>query len=159
MVLNFDIVKKLEEELFELDHELKVTIPHDLKTAADHGDLSENAEYDAAKERKRMVESRISILQKRISEIKSVNVNQIPTDRVGIGSRVELEDLDTDEKVIYHFVFPEEADPENGKISLATPIGKAMVGRMVGDEVVVTTPKIRREYEIVKLQTAHDLAK
>ncbi len=154
--MNFKIVSKLEEELEKLNHELIVELPHELKIAAERGDLSENAEYDAAKERKRFVESRISQLQKRISEIMSINVNAIPTDRVGLGSWVQLEDLDTEKIVEYTFVFSEEADPENGRISLATPIGKALVGKQVGDEVVVVVPKGRCEYEIVDLNTIHD---
>lgn len=155
--MHFELVKKLEDELQKLDHELRVDLPRELKTAADHGDLSENAEYDAAKERKRFVESRISILQKRVSEIKSIDVNRIPHGRVGLGSFVKLEDLDTDEKVEYTFVLPEETDPEKGKISLATPIGKALVGKRAGDEIEVTTPKRKREFEIMELLTIHDL--
>ncbi|MBF0170335.1 MAG: transcription elongation factor GreA [Nitrospinae bacterium] len=150
------LIRKLEAELEELNHELRITLPAELKRAADYGDLSENAEYDAAKERKRMVESRISILQKRISEILSININAIPTDRVGLGSTVTLEDLDSGDEVIYHFVFSEEVDPEKGKISLASPIGKGMVGRSVGDEITVTTPKGVRKFEVVELVTYHD---
>lgn len=150
------LIRKLEAELEELNHELRVTLPAELKRAADYGDLSENAEYDAAKERKRMVESRISILQKRISEILAINESAIPTDRVGLGSTVTLEDLDSDEEVTYHFVFSEEVDPEKGKISLASPIGKGLVGRSVGDEVKIATPKGSREFEIVDLETYHD---
>lgn len=154
--MRFEIVDKLEAELAKLDHELKVDLPRDLKKAADHGDLSENAEYDAAKERKRFVESRISHLQKRVSEILAINYNAIPKDRVGLGSKVKVEDMDTDEAVEYTFVFPEEADPDNGKISLATPIGKAMVGKKVGDEVIVVVPNGKREFEIIELSTIHD---
>ncbi len=154
--MHFDIVNKLKKELDQLGHELRVEIPKELKTAADHGDLSENAEYDAAKQRKQFVESRIGQLQKRISEILSINVNAIPTDRVGLGSKVTLEDLDTDEKINYTFVFPEEVDPEKGKISLASPVGKSIVGKQEGDEVIVVTPKERKEYEITSLVTIHE---
>ncbi|VAX17347.1 Transcription elongation factor GreA [hydrothermal vent metagenome] len=153
------IIRKLEDEMNTLDHELRVDLPRELKTAADHGDLSENAEYDAAKERKRFVESRISVLQKRVSEIKSIDINRIPHDRVGLGSFVKLEDLDTDEVVEYTFVLPEESNPDKGKISLATPIGKALVGKKVGDDIEVITPKGKREFEIVELTTVHDQSK
>lgn len=152
------IVKKLEEELGKLNRELRVDIPKELKTAADHGDLSENAEYDAAKQRKQFVESRIGQLQKRISEILSVNIKAIPKDRVGLGSKVKLEDLDSGETVEYTFVFPEEVDPEIGKISLASPIGKSLVGKKEDDEVVIITPSGRREYSIEELVTIHDQA-
>lgn len=154
--MRFDIVKKLEEELDKLNRELRVEIPKELKRAADYGDLSENAEYDAAKARKQFVESRIGQLQKRISEILSINTKAIPKDRIGLGSQVTLEDLDTDERVEYTFVFPEEVAPEYGKISLASPIGKSLVGKTPGDEVVVITPKGKKEYEIIDLKTIHD---
>lgn len=154
--MRFKIVDKLEAELEKLGHELTIELPAELKKAADHGDLSENAEYDAAKERKRMVESRISVLQKRISEILNTNVKVIPVDRVGLGSWVKLEDLDTEAIVEYTFVFPEEVEAEKGMISLASPIGKALVGKREGAEVVVTTPKGSHEYEIIKLKTIHD---
>ncbi len=154
--MQFELVKKLETELFKLDHELKIDIPRELKTAADHGDLSENAEYDAAKERKRYLESRIAHIQKRIGEIKSVNLDAIPAGKVGLGSTVTLEDLDTGAEETYHFVFPEDVDPEVGKISLASPVGKSMVAREEGDEVTVVTPKGRRSLEIIKIVTIHD---
>ena len=150
-----EIVKKLEEELKTLNHELLVEIPKELKRAADYGDLSENAEYDAAKQRKQFVESRMGQLQKRIGEILSVNMKAIPKDRVGLGSKVKLEDIDSGEIVEYTFVFPEEVDPDVGKISLASPIGKSLVGRKEDDEVVIVTPAGRREYYIEELVTFH----
>ncbi|MDH4185017.1 MAG: transcription elongation factor GreA [Nitrospinota bacterium] len=155
--MKFEIVKKLEEELEKLNRELRVELPKELQKAAAYGDLSENAEYDAAKQRKQFVESRISQLQKRISEITSINVKAIPKDRVGLGSRLILTDLNSGEEMIYTFVFPEEVDPEKGKISLASPVGKSLIGKEEGDEVTVITPKGNRKYEIVELKTLHDL--
>lgn len=154
--MQFEILAKLERDLADLAHELRHVIPQELAKAAAYGDLSENAEYDAAKERKVIVESRIANLQKRISEIKSINVGAIPTDRIGLGSTVVLEDQDTGDEVIYHFVFPEEVEPDHGKISLASPIGKGLVGRQEGDEVKITTPRGTRSFEIVTLTTIHD---
>ncbi len=151
-----ELVQRLEKELMKLDHELKVDLPRELNIAAAHGDLSENAEYDAAKERKRLVESRVSTLQKRIGEIKSVNMNAIPKDRVGLGSTVTIENVDTEEEVTYHFVFPEDVDPDMGRISLASPIGKALVGREEGDEVKIVTPKSSGDFEIISIKTYHD---
>jgi len=156
--MKFEIVKKLEEELEKLNRELRVDLPKELQKAAAYGDLSENAEYDAAKQRKQFVESRISQLQKRISEITSINLKAIPVDKVGLGSRLLLSDLDSGDEINYTFVFPEEVDPEKGKISLASPIGKSLVGRQEGDEVTVITPKGRRNFEIVELKTYHDLS-
>ncbi len=154
--MRFEIVKKLEDELELLNRELLVEIPKELKKAADYGDLSENAEYDAAKQRKQFVESRMGQLQKRISEILSVNIKAIPKDRVGLGSKVKLENVDSGEIVEYTFVFPEEVDPEIGKISLASPVGKSLVGKREDDEVVIVTPSGRREYCIEQLVTIHD---
>jgi transcription elongation factor GreA len=154
--MKFEIIRKLETELEKLNHELRVDIPKELKRAADYGDLSENAEYDAAKQRKSFVESRIGQLQKRISEILAINLNSIPLDRVGLGSIVKLSEVSTGDEVTYTFVFPEEVDPENGRISLASPVGKALVGRKDGDEVVVSTPKGQKTFEIIELVTIHD---
>ncbi|MGK7344494.1 MAG: GreA/GreB family elongation factor [Candidatus Nitrospinota bacterium M3_3B_026] len=156
--MRFEIVNKLEQELSRLTHELRHEIPRELETAAAHGDLSENAEYDAAKERKSLVESRIAHLTKRVREILAINLRSIPQDRVGFGSRVVLEDMETGETVTYTFVFPEEVDPDNGRISLATPIGKALMGKEEGDEVTVSAPSGARRYEITDLQTIHDQA-
>lgn len=156
--MKFEIVKKLETELEKLSKELRIELPKELQKAAAYGDLSENAEYDAAKQRKQFVESRIAQLQKRISEITSINLKSIPEDRVGLGSRLVLSDLDSGDEVIYTFVFPEEVDPEKGKISLASPIGKSLVGKEEGDEVLVITPKGRRNFEIMDLKTLHDLS-
>ncbi len=153
--MKFEIVNKLEEELARLNRELRVDIPKELKTAADHGDLSENAEYDAAKQRKQFVESRISQLQKRVSEILAIDMKAIPVNKVGLGSRVMLEDLDTGETMEYTFVFPEEVEPEKGKISLASPIGKSLVGKKEDDEVIISTPKGKREFYITNLVTLH----
>ncbi len=154
--MQLELVQRLEKELMKLDHELKVDLPRELNIAAAHGDLSENAEYDAAKERKRLVESRVSTLQKRIGEIKSVNMNAIPKDRVGLGSTVTIENVDTEEEMTYHFVFPEDVDPDVGRISLASPIGKALVGREEGDEVKIVTPKSSGDFEIISIKTYHD---
>lgn len=147
------LIERLEKELMALDHELKIDLPRALKEAAAHGDLSENAEYDAAKERKRVVESRISMLQHRISQIIAIDFNAIPRDKVGLGSLVKLENLQSGAIVEYDFVLPEELDPDRGKISLASPIGKALVGKQEGDEVIIALPKGRAEYEIVELIT------
>lgn len=154
--MQLELIQRLEKELMKLDHELKIDLPRELNIAAAHGDLSENAEYDAAKERKRLVESRVSTLQKRIGEIKSVNMDAIPKDRVGLGSRVTIESIETEEETTYHFVFPEDVDPEAGRISLASPIGKALVGRREGDEVKIVTPKSSDDFEIIRIRTYHD---
>ena len=139
------ILKKLDNELSESQKELQVDIPEALKIAREHGDLKENAEYKAAKERQMFLESRISLLQKRISDVTSLDIKRIPKDRSGLGSTLFLNDLGTGEEKKYRLVFPEDVDPEAGKISTASPIGKALMGKQEGDEVIIPLPDQRKE--------------
>jgi transcription elongation factor GreA len=149
------ILKKFEDEIHQLEKELKTELPKEIKRARELGDLRENAEYQAAKERQRLVESRISMLQKRVSEISLMNLDKIPKDKVGFGSTVHLKDVQG-QTVIYQLVMPEDADPDHGMISTASPIGRALVNKEEGDEVNVTTPNGSRRFEVVKLITVHD---
>ena len=150
------ILDKLDKELEESQRELQVDIPKAILTAREHGDLSENAEFKAAKERQMFLESRISILQKRISDIMAINVNQIPRDRSGLGSTLKLKDFDSDQETQYELVFPEEVDPDIGKISTASPIGRAMMGKQEGDDILVALPGGKKEFEVLKVVTIHD---
>jgi len=152
------VLEKLEKDLEEARKELNVEIPKALKIAMDHGDLSENAEFKAAKERQSFLESRVSQLQKRISDVLSIDLKRIPKDRSGLGSTLHLEDLDTGEKKTYHLVFPEEVNPDEGKISGASPVGRSLINKQEGDEIVMALPNGKREYEILKIITIHDLA-
>ena len=151
------ILKKFEDEIQQLDRELKTELPKEIKRARELGDLRENAEYQAAKERQRLVEARISMLQKRVSEISLMNLDRIPRDRVGFGSTVHLKDA-TGALTIYQLVMPEDADAEHGMISTASPIGRALLNKEEGDEALVTTPSGSRRFEVVKLVTIHDEA-
>src|SRR4249920_2482817 len=151
------LIKKFEDELATLNHELKLELPKEIKRARELGDLRENAEYQAAKERQRLVEARISMLQKRVSEISLMNLDRIPRDRVGFGSTVHLKDA-TGALTIYQLVMPEDADAEHGMISTASPIGRALLNKEEGDEALVTTPNGSRRFEVVKLVTIHDEA-
>lgn len=153
--MRLPILDKLDKQLMESKHELEVEIPKALKIATDMGDLSENAEYKAAKERQMFLESRISQLQKRISDVIAIDVNRIPTDRVGLGSTVKLKNMDTDEEREFDLVFPEEVDPDAGKISPASPIGKALMGKEDGDEVVMMLGGNKSYHEIISLVTIH----
>ena len=150
------ILKKFEDEIMQLEKELKTELPKEIKRARELGDLRENAEYAAAKERQRLVEARISMLKKRVSEISLMNLDKIPKDKVGFGSTVHLKDASHGQTVIYQLVMPEDADPEHGMISTASPIGRALVNKEEGDEVTVTTPNGSRRFEVVKLVTVHD---
>ena len=154
--MRLPIINKLEEELEKTKKELKVDIPEALKVAIAHGDLSENAEFKAAKERQMFLESRLSQLQKRISDITALNIDRLPKDRSGLGSTVRLLDLNTGDKKTYHLVFPEEVNPEEGRISTASPIGRALMGKQEGDEVKVPLAEERVEYEVLEVITIHD---
>lgn len=155
--MELPIVKRLKKDLEELYHELNVRIPRDLQEAAAHGDLSENAEYEAARARQDFVRARIAQLEERMRQLSLYNLSSIPKDTVAYGSRVKLEDADDGVMVEYHIVFPEEVDPAGGHISLHSPIGQALLRKMVGDEVEVVTPQGKRTYQIIELLTLHDL--
>lgn len=147
------IVKKLEAEIAELDREYRITLPRLIREAAAQGDLSDNAEYRAAKQRQEFVGARIAQLKKRVAGLALVNVKSIPKDRVGFGSTVTLEDADSGEERVFRIVLPEEVDAAKGLISAGSPVGRALVGRQEGDEVVVQTPNGRREYLVASLRT------
>ena len=149
--------KKLEDEVRKLDRELKDEIPKALKTAADMGDLSENAEYQAAKERQSYLQARLAHLRERLAKLSMINLNKVPTDRVSYGSKVVLLDLDTDKKVTYKLVSIEESDVKEGLISTTSPIGKSLMGHEEGDEVQIQTPGGVKNYQIVHLTTLHDV--
>jgi len=151
------LLKKFEDEIQALDRELKTELPREIKRARELGDLRENAEYQAAKERQRLVESRMSLLQTRVREISVMNLDRIPKDRVGFGSTVHVKD-GNGQTVIYQLVMPEDADVEQGLISTASPIGRALLSKEEGDEVVVRAPNGDRHFEIIKLLTIHDEA-
>ncbi|HEU4925558.1 MAG TPA: transcription elongation factor GreA [Vicinamibacterales bacterium] len=150
------LIKKFEDELMGLEKELKTELPQEIKRARELGDLRENAEYHAAKERQRLVEARISLLKKRVSDIHLMNIEKIPRDRVGFGSTVHLKDGATAAVTVYQLVMPEDADVERGLISTASPIGRALLNKEEGDEVTVTAPNGSRRFELVKLLTIHD---
>ena len=150
------ILEKLDKQLAESKKELQVDIPKALRIAREHGDLSENAEYKAAKERQMFLESRISLLQKRISDVMALNVDRIPRDRSGLGSTLFLKDLNTGDETQYHLVFPEEVNPDEGKISTASPVGRSLLGKQAGDEVVISLPGRQKEFEVLKIITIHE---
>ena len=149
------LLKKFEDEIAQLDKELKTELPKEIKRARELGDLRENAEYHAAKERQRFVESRISMLSRRVSDIQLMNLDRIPHGKVGFGSTVHLKD-ETGQAIVYQLVMPEDADVEGGMISTASPIGRALLNKEEGDEVLVTTPNGNRKFEVVKLLTIHN---
>ena len=151
-----EIKKKLQAELDELEHELHFKLPKVIQHAREFGDLSENAEYKAAKERQTMVQARLSLLHQRMSEVDSIDLSKIPHDSIAYGSEVVLYDLDKEEKVTYKLVTSEESDPDKGKISTVSPIGQALMGKEEGDEIKVKTPTGWRNFEISRVTTIHE---
>jgi transcription elongation factor GreA len=151
-----DVRKKLEEEIAALEYELRNELPKEILKARAHGDLSENAEYHAAKERQGFVNARLGQLKKRMSEVAMIDVTKIPHDRVGLGSRVVILDSLKEEEIAYHLVTSEDADVTQGRVSTSSPIGKCLLGKEVGDMVKLVTPGGTRDLEILSLKTIHD---
>jgi transcription elongation factor GreA len=153
-----ELKKKIQDEIAALEHELRTELPKQILTARAHGDLSENAEYHAAKERQGLVNARLGQLQARLREFSMIDMTKIPRDRVGLGSRVVVLDLNKDEELSYSLVTSEDADVAQGKISTSSPIGKGLLGKRVGDTVRIQIPDGTRELEILQLATIHDEA-
>jgi transcription elongation factor GreA len=150
------IKQKLKDEIAALEHELHDELPKEIKVARAHGDLSENAEYKYAKERQSYVAARLAQLHGRMANLSMLNLSNLPKDRAAYGSRIVVLDIAKDSKIEYKLVTVEEADFAKGLISTTSPIGKALLGKKVGDEVKVATPAGLREYEVVSLSTIYD---
>ena len=148
------LIKRFETEIAGLERELTQDLPKEIQRARELGDLRENAEYHAAKERQRFVEARVSMLKKRVSEIQLMNLDRIPKDRAGFGSKLVIRE--NGKTFTYELVMPEDSDPDKGLISVASPIGRAIVGTEEGDDVTAPTPAGGRNFEIIKLTTIHD---
>jgi len=153
-----DIKKKLQGEIAALEYELRNELPREILKARAHGDLSENAEYHAAKERQGFVNARLNQLKKRLTDVSMVDFSKIPHGKVGLGSTVVVLDVKRDEELTYNLVTSEEADAANGKISTTSPIGRALLGKEVGDVANVQSPGGVKELEVLKLTTIHDAA-
>ena len=149
------ILKRFHEEINALERELKLELPKEIQRARELGDLRENAEYKAAKERQEIVNARIAMLKKRVGEISMMNLDRVPRDKAGFGSTVHLR-ASTGDTVVYQLVMPEEADVEKGLISTSSPIGKAILNKEEGDAIKVVTPVGTKQFELIKLTTIHD---
>ena len=152
-----DIKKKLQDEITTLEYELRNELPKEILKARAHGDLSENAEFHAAKERQGFVNARLNQLKQRLAEMSMIDFSKIPHDRAGLGSTVVVLDVKRDEEITYNLVTTEEADAANGRVSTTSPIGRALLGKQAGDEVKVQSPRGIKELEILKLATIHDV--
>jgi transcription elongation factor GreA len=150
------IKKKLQDEINALEHELVHDLPREIKKAAALGDLSENAEYHMAKQRQEFVKARLRQLGRRIADLSLINMNNIPRDKVGLGSTVRVHDNEKNTEVEYTLVTSEESDVTAGKISTTSPIGRALLNKKVGDTAYIVTPNGKREMEVLHLTTIHD---
>lgn len=150
------ILQKLEEQIRALEYELHNELPKEIKIAREYGDLSENAEYKAAKERQEIVRARLGMLKKRLAEFSMIDFTKIPRDKIGLGSTVILYDLKTENEISYKLVTSEESDVANGAISTTSPIGRGLLGKRVGDVVQIRTPSATKEFEVLRLTTIHE---
>lgn len=148
---------KLDEEIERLTHELQVTLPEAIKRAVEHGDLRENSEYKSALERQQFVQARLNQLTRRRAELSKIDLAEVPTDRVGFGSRVTVRDLRTREEETYTLVFGDYIDVDTGQISMASPLGQSLLGKAVGDEVVLQLPRGERKLRVESLTTLSDM--
>lgn len=152
-----DLKKRLQDEITALEYELRNELPKEILKARAHGDLRENAEFHAAKERQRYVDARLGQLKKRLADFSLVDMTRIPRDRIGLGSSVVVYDVEKDEKVTYKLVTSEDSDVAKGMISTTSPIGKALIGKKVGDEVRIQIPGGVRQMEVLELTTIHQM--
>lgn len=149
--------QKLLDEVEALNHELHVVLPEVLKRAREHGDLRENGDYQAAVERQQFIQARLGHLSRRLSRLSSINTNDIPRDRVGLGSRVTVLDLETEEQEVWELVIPDAMDVDASHISVSSPLGRALLDRKVSEEVIVDLPRATRRLRVEKVLTFHDL--
>lgn len=148
-----EIRERIEDEIEELTHELNVELPEKISEAVELGDLSENAAYESALDRQKFVQARIEHLRKRASELSKIDVDAMPYDRVGFGSKVKVRDLDLDEVEEFTIVAGDFMDLDAGHISLASPVGRGLLGARVDEEVVVQLPRGEKRFEVLELVT------
>jgi transcription elongation factor GreA len=151
-----ELKRKLSDEVERLQRELNVTLPAEIRKAVEHGDLRENSEYKAALERQQFVQARLGHLRSRLSKLSSIDMSQIPQDKVGLGSRVVVQDEKTRELEAYHMVFGDAIEFEEGHVTMSSPIGRALLGKGVGDQIVLRLPASTRRLKLIELQTIHD---
>lgn len=149
-------MQRLTEEAKKIEYELRVVLPKEIQAALAHGDLTENGEYEAAKERQSTLNARLGQLQKRLADLSRIDVAAIPRDRAGLGSRVTVEDAGTGEERRYTLVIPESSDGKKNFVSIASPVGKALLNRRPGDEVTIQTPRGTLEFEVTEVVTVFD---
>jgi transcription elongation factor GreA len=151
-----ELKAKLGDEVERLTHELNVVLPNEIRKAVELGDLRENSEYKAALERQQFVQARLGQLRQRLSKLSQVDISQIPLDTVGLGSRVVVQCEDTNVQETYHLVFGDSENFDEGHVTMSSPIGKALIGKTVGDKVLLKLPARTRRMRILELRTIHE---
>lgn len=150
-----ELKQKLSDEVQRLQHELNVILPAEIRKAVELGDLRENSEYKAALERQQFVQARLGQLRQRLSKLAQIDLNQIPTDKVGLGSKVVVQDQQTNSTETFSLVFGDSVEFEEGQVSMGSPIGRALVGKAVGDDIILKLPAMTRRLRIIELVTIH----
>jgi transcription elongation factor GreA len=154
-----ELIRKLAREVEQLQYELNVTLPAEIRRAVEMGDLKENSEYKAALERQALVQARLGQLSERLSKLANIDMTQIPTDKVGLGSKVIVKDKKTGSKETYNLVFGDAFESDESQVTMASPIGRALLGKAKGEVAFLKLPTMVRQLEIVDLQTIHDQEK
>ncbi|HEY7878759.1 MAG TPA: GreA/GreB family elongation factor [Gemmatimonadaceae bacterium] len=153
-----ELKEKLHGEVERLQHELNVVLPQEIRKAVELGDLRENSEYKAALERQQFVQARLGQLRQRLSKLSQIDISQIPTDKVGLGSRVTVKDVKSGTLEVYNLVFGDAVEFEEGHVTMSSPIGRALVGKGVGDVTLLKLPASTRQLQIMELATIHERA-
>lgn len=152
-----ELKAKLGEEAERLQHELNVVLPNEIRKAVEHGDLRENSEYKAALERQQFVQARLGQLRQRLSKLSQIDVSQIAPDRVGLGSEVTVRDEATGETAVYQLVFGDAVEFEEGHVTMSSPIGRALLGKGVGETAHLKLAATTRRLRVIELRTIHDM--
>jgi transcription elongation factor GreA len=151
-----ELIAKMAREVEKLSYELNVTLPFEIRKAVELGDLKENSEYKAALERQQFVQARLGQLTQRVTKLANIDIAQISTDRVGLGSKVIVEDEESKVRESYELVFGDAGELQDGHVTMASPIGSALQGKAVGEQAIFKLPKKIRRLIIVELETIHD---
>jgi len=151
-----ELKARLRGEVERLTHELNIVLPAEIRRAVEMGDLKENSEYKAALERQQFVQARLGQLNMRLSKLGQIDMDQIPADKVGLGSKVIVEDETSGDRETYHLVFGDSADLEEGHVTMGSTIGRALAGKAVGETALLRLPTLTRRLKVLELSTIHD---
>ncbi len=151
-----DLIAQMAREVEKLTYELNVTLPKEIQKAVELGDLKENSEYKAALERQQFVQARLGQLSQRVTRLANIDVQQIPADKVGLGSKVVVEDIQTHKRETFELVFGDAGELEDGHVTMGSPIGRALQGKGVGEQTILKLPNRVRRLQVVELFTIHD---